>query len=392
MPILDLQPESVSEEESKIIASRQMLSFLTVSSAEASDRASSNALFSLQALPDNAFTERPALFDWTSREIHDVDGRLLLRSHTLDLGNGNEWAVSVAATNLLRTPVWRVKAGPKLNEESLIEKALAAVRENGDFEAVFVDGEKKPRLVAHNYPRLGLLCRSRTNPEIKAVIDIGTRAIIPLDTSSLKENVDTIKAVWSPYDIVVSSTVAHYRALWNRNLARIPKMPQSFGEFRLRVEIFSKFLGEVKTSPELKLAPQETDFFCAAASAQMILRQHGIDKSQQEIASEMNIGINGADINDQVKAIPLLTNQALEAELDLSVSFCEAQREIRQHRPFKTRGPNHARACGGFKVEPDGTQWLHIYNPWPANQGDIYYEAWDANNHDSYMYVRVLRK
>jgi hypothetical protein len=392
MPILDVQPERISEAESKVLATRQMLSFLTVSSAESSERAPSKALFSLDALPDNGFTDGPELFNWTSRDIYDVDDRLLLRHHTIDLGSGNEWAVSVAATNLLRTPVWRVKAGPKLNEEALVNNALRALEDNPDLKPIFVEGEEQIRLITHSYPRLGLLCQSTTNPDVKSVIDIGDLTIIPL-TSRPKENMESANAVWSPYDIVVSSTFAHFRLLWNRNLDSLPQLPQPQATrkaIEAAIEKARQLVVEEKTTnPELRLSPQQTDYYCAAATAQMILRHYHFCKTQEEIAKEMNISASGgADPNDQVAGIALLTGKALEAKLDLSTSFCEAREEIRQNRPLKTSGPIHARACGGFKVETEDRNWLYLYNPWPSNQGSVYFEAWDANRHNSYMYVR----
>jgi len=391
MPILDIQPELISEAESKMLATRQMLSFLTVSSVESNERAPSKALFSLDALPDNGFTDRPELFNWTSRNIYDVDDRLLLRHHTIDLGSGHEWAVSVAATNLLRTPVWRVKAGPKLNEEALANNALSALQDYPDLKPAFVEGEETVRLIAHNYPRLGLLCQSTSNPDVKSVIDIGDLTIIPL-SSRPQENMESANAIWSPYDTIGSATFAHFALLWERNLKSLPPLPPtpaSREAIKEAIKNASEFVVEEKTTqPELQLSPQQTDYYCAAATAQMILHHYHFDRTQAEIAKEMNIGPYGADLNAQVTGIALLTGKALEAKLDLTTSFCEAREEIRQNRPLKTSGPMHARACGGFKVETEERNWLYLYNPWPANQGSIYYEAWDANRNNSYMYVR----
>lgn len=397
MPRLDIQPEYLSEQESREIASRQILSFLIPSAGDAAAPrpdelrpAPSKSLFSLDALPEWAVGGGPAVFNWKSRDIYDVDGRLLFRDHTIDIGHGNEWRVRTAGSNLLRTPVWSVGAGPALNIEDLVARALAALRDKTDLEPLFADDEKDVRVVSHSYPKLGILCRSRSDAA-KFVIDLGDLSIIPLGYPGRQENPESVTAVWSPYDIVVPPTIAHFRLLWERNMALLPSLPKSVEGLHGAVRAArASVVEEQIINPELVLVGQQTNRFCAAATAKMLLEHYGISRSQEEIADAMHIGVGGAFPADQVSAIPVLADSRLLAELDVTTSFSEAQDEIRHNRPFKTGGPIHARACSGFKVEEGRRNWLYIYDPWPSNQGRIYYEAWEAQKNLNYMYVRPL--
>jgi hypothetical protein len=396
MAKLNLQPQFLTEHASKKIASRQILSFLTLSAPKAkariragSRRTLNRSLFSLDALPEKAFRGGRALFNWTSRDIYDVDGRLLFRDQTIDLGSGNEWSVRTAASNWLRAPVWSVEAGPALDVEGLMAEALAELRNKPDLEPLFVDDEEDVRLVSYSYPKLGILCYSRTDPAAKFVIDIGDLSIIPLDSFECQDNPESATAVWSPYDIVVRSTIAEFRSLWQFNLTLLPELPKTVRDLPKAIEAAMAFtIEEEETNPELVRTGQQTNVFCAAATAQMILQHHNITKNQNEIAGVMNTGPEGAFPLNQVKAIPILTHNRFLAEPDKHIGFSEAKIEIHQNRPFKIGGPMHARACGGFKVENGNKNWLHIYDPWPSNQGKIYYEAWEAENQVNYMYVR----
>jgi hypothetical protein len=435
MPTLNLRPAFLSEQESQVIASRRLLSFLTLPDSEGEKKrvargaesaprkpllrrllsfliflatkiwkkhiahgagsAPSKSLFSFAALPKDAFTTGPALFNWTNRDIYDVDGRLLFRDQTIKLDRGNELQVRTAGSDLLRTPVWSVRAGPVLDVEGQITKALSALGERCDLKPLLVDDEATVRLVCYSYPKLGILCYSLEDPAVRSVIDLWELNIIPLDYSEQCPPAESVITVWSPYDFVVPATLGHYCSKWRRNIALLPALPKSVEALPMAImEARTSILEECTTQPELTLVGQLTNTFCAAATAKMILLYYGIEPDgihpkQGTIATDMHTNRStGADPVDQVNAIPTLTHDKLLAELDETTSFSEAKEEIRQGRPFKTGGASHARACDGFKVEEGEQNWLHIYDPWPPNQGQISYEAWEAGHHINYMYVR----
>jgi hypothetical protein len=391
----NLQPAYLSEQVSSEIASRQILSFLQPPDAEAYDAgrraetgpAPGKSLFLLDALPKGALGEEYPFFNWTSRDIYDVDDRLLFRDQMIDLGDGNVWRVRTAASDLLRTPVWSVYAGP-CDVEARMEKALTELR--GDLEPVIVDGEKKPKLVCYGYPKLGILARSRTDPAAKFVMDIGEFSLLPLDSFEPQENPESVTLIWSPYDVAVRSTIALFRWLWKRNMRLLPALPETLEGLPKAIRDARNSILEKETNPQLILVGQQTNKLCAAATAKMILQQHGINETQDELAVAMHTGTNGATPDAQVDAINQLFNGTLRACLDTTPSFKEAQDEILANRPFKIGEPSHARAVGGFMIEKTGKNWLHIYDPDPPNKGQSYCEVWDVQLHHDFMYVQPV--
>lgn len=400
MPTLNLRPTFLSERESKKVASRQLLSFLFIPATKrekkripyGAEPAPSKSLFSFKALPKHAFTKGPALFNWKSRNIYDVDGRLLFRDQTIKLGAGNELQVRTAGSDLLRTPVWSLSAGPASDIDGLIAKALSVLRHRHDLKPLLVDNEATVRLVCYSYPKLGILCYSQADPAVRFVIDLWDLIIVPVESCEQHPPPESVITVWSPYDMVVPATLGHFRSLWSRNMALLPLLPKTCRALPNAImQARTSILEERTTNPELKKVWQTTSVRCAAATAQMILGHHGINLRQVNIATAMQTdSVTGATPENQASAIPSLSNYKLIAELDKSTTPSEAQAEIRQNRPFKTGSVGHARACGGFKREAGDKNWLYIYDPSPANAGRIGYEAWEAGYHLNYMYVRPL--
>ena len=397
---LDSQPNFLSEQECKEIATRQMLSFITLPDTEAEAPpqlrlASGKSMFSLDALHDEAIGEGPELFNWKSRDIYDVNGLLLFREQTLDLGSGNEWHVCTAASDLLQTQVWCAcdYDGPAPNVETLIARALAELRDNTDLEPLIVEGEEDIRLVSYSYPNLGIPCYTPTNPASKFVIKLEDLTIIPIEPYTPQKNPESLTAVWSPYEIVVRSPIAQLNKLWKRNRGLLPALPKTLEDLPDAIRAArASILEQHFITPQLTLIPQKTSVSCAAATAQMILKHHGINGTPQlAIADDMHTGSSGPTPENQLKVVnSLLAGTGLQAVPEPDPSFEKAQIEIRAGRPFKTGGPLHARAVGGFRAEVGDVNWLYIYDPQPENQGKICCERWNAELHNNFMYVKPL--
>ncbi len=396
----ELQPYFLSEQECKEIATRQMLSFITPPDSQAEPPPhvrppSGESLFSYAAIPDDAFGDGPEIFNWKSRDIYDVDGLLLFRDQTLDLGSGNEWHVRTAASELLREQVWCVCAygAPDRSLKVLIERALAELRNDADLEPFIAKDEENVRLVAYSYPRLGILCYSRTDHDAKSVIDIESLTIISIAQPTPPDNPEAVMAVWSPYDVVVRSTTAHFRGLWKRNLRTLPALPESREALLDAIrdaEDPNLAQNQHIIKPELTLIPQDRDERCAAATAQMILEHYGLnDKTQAEIADVMQTTSIGATPENQEAGLNVILNgRGYKAELDTGPTYEEALIELSANRPLKTGGPIHARAVAGFRVEPSGKKWLYIYDPQPTGLGSKCCEVWDQETHKNFMYVK----
>jgi hypothetical protein len=391
MPRPELRPEYLDVEECKIIASRHVLSSITLPANDPKPSID-DALFSLDELPAAAFGG-DALFNWKSRDIYDVDGLLLFREMSLELVSGDEVHVAVAASDLLQTPVSCEcrDGGEGLRVEEKIARALVKLEDDPDWEPLIEEGEKDVRLVSYNYPSLGIQARSRTNHAPRAVITLDELTVIPIDPYTIHENPESVTAIWSPYDTAVRSRNAHSRQLWEQNVNSLPALPATPEELPDKIIEFRRSFLDGKVI-RLNLIPQQTASFCAAATAQMILDYHRLNnKPQDVIAGAMQTGPSGAAPELQVDGINRLFGTSVRAELDRTPSFEEVRTEILANRPFKTGGPYHARAVCGYRVEEGDKRWLFIFDPEPANQGRVCRCAWNEGSHHNFMYVRPLR-
>jgi len=403
MSIRDLESTFVTEQDSRLYASRQILLFLALPEEyqdrerpRAEKEAERESFVRYDKIPEDQFTHREELFRWRTRPIYDVDGLLLFRDHTLSLGAGEELHVRTAVSELLRTPVWFVRAGATEKTDQLINQAVSLLKATNDLEPVMIGHEETPRLICYGYPKLGILCRSKKKPGVRFVFDLWERQVIPADSDDVDAPLEYVRLVWSPYDQVTRGKRAHLRRRFADNIASLPKLPERVEDLRAAIEEAGGFIAETQlTYPRLELESQETNYFCAAATAKMILDFYGVrnatttaELTQRDIYNQMTDGDIGATPQEQVDAISLLTQAAFTALLDVDPDFSEAAEEIRNDRPFKTGTAGHARACGGFLLEDSGKEWLYMYDPYPANDGKEYYEAWEIGYYLNYMFVQ----
>src|SRR4029078_9460007 len=124
MASFKFQPEYLTQETCKENATPQMLSFILDPESECKSDPWHDPLLSRDVLQDEAFADGPAILNWTSHNIYDVDGLLVFLDNTLDMGGGKEWRVRTAASDVLQTPVKSIYVGSKLDLEGLAAKAL----------------------------------------------------------------------------------------------------------------------------------------------------------------------------------------------------------------------------------------------------------------------------
>ena len=396
MAVNEFKPNFLSDEDSKKIATQQILSFLSVTEEDRKKRGPSKELFSLSKIPPDAIGDKEPFFKWTSRPIYDVDGVQLFWDQSLKLDETNSLTVRTAASDLLRAPVWSVRAGDTRDFKVLINNARDALNDSPNLEPALKDHEGVPLLVCYAYPKLGILAASRNQPKERFVIDLFDRRLIPVENNEYDEKKspreESINRVWSPYDFVSRATVDHFRARWCRNIGSLPRMPGVPEQISVEAAAERDKIDERNTVPVLKPTGQATSSYCAPATMQMILRHHGFEKTQADIAEKMGTDDEGTDLIPQADAIDDLTKFAFLGSVDETTSFSEAMTEIHANRPFKTGGFGHARACCGYMIEdigePTGREWLFIFDPLPENIGDKYFESWEAPYQRDYIYVR----
>ena len=389
MPPFDLSPTYLTQAESERLASRQLLSFLFLPGEEKVAPgwvAPSRSLFSLQKFPTIAYRSAPQFFQWQSRSIYDVDGRKLFRDLTIDLDSEHEIRVRVAASDLLRTPVWSISAGRKWITNARVQKTLNVIRESEHLEPLPMEGETDFSLVCYNYPKLGILCRSRSFPDRQFVVDLEDARIIRVNRSDPSDS-SILNIVWSPYDFVTRATIDYFKWSWQRNLAVFSPWMKRVTNVHAAMRLASETAPEQQyTNPQLVLEGQQTFYYCAAASASMILHQHGVPCTQNDVKVAMGINETGASPEAQRQAFEKLSAN-LAGEL-VPPEFERAQKEIDASRPFMTSTKaEHVRACGGYKTQGQ-TRMLLIYDPYPENEGSVSYEDWQIGQHRHFICVR----
>lgn len=397
MPIDKFKFTPISDADSKAYATRQILSFLSVNEEEHKKRAPSKKLFSLSKIPPDQIGNTEPFFKWESREIYDVDNVLLFRDQTLRLDDVNSLTVRTAATDLLRTPVWSVAAGPTDNFEDLITETRSALTNNfPNYKPVVEHGEDTPRLICYGYPRLGILVSSDAQPGKRFVVDLWEREPIPVERvehGDDEPHEEYVNTVWSPYDLVSRATVDRFRARFRRQGSSLPGMPATPEQITPLVAAARDKVSEFTTTPELKLMGQKNSYYCAPATMAMIIYRLGFTDDQFVIAPEMKTNSGGTYPDKQADAVDNLTAFKFVGRLDSTTSFDEAKVEILAHRPFKIGTAGHSRACCGFMVERidpvAGTtrDWLYVYDPWPRKEGKIYFESWEAGYLYDFIYV-----
>lgn len=316
--------------------------------------------------------------------LYDINGRLVFRDFVTPLANGSEFRSRAAANDLMGRSVWFVSAGASLN--------LGAAREQAEFIASshdleVVTGDKA--LVCYAYPKIGFLCRLRSDPTQHLVIDTFENNIISLSTA----NSDVVASpellyCWSPLDIADASVFKPFlRESWDRSVKSLSSINSNPARNQLEGEIQSAQEGANETTVPLVLRGQETPVYCAIACAQMIMEYHGLVKTQAEIAAVMNPDSTGTTNPNQIAGYNTFLSPRFTAIFDETASFAEGRNEIIEGRPMKSGIAGHARVGAGFRVKNDEL-WLYIYDPWPVNQGTVYWESWGTLHHTNYVYVR----
>lgn len=132
------------------------------------------------------------------------------------------------------------------------------------------------------------------------------------------------------------------------------------------------------------------DMNCVRASISMMVSYYGGKSlSQDRIAyftEEERTGVgNGIPEGDLAHSVGMSYSAeetaALEWALDETItdffdspnpSFNDLKGWLDSDRPIMTRTPGHLRTMNGYRVEDDGTQWVHILDPWSGPRWETY--------------------
>jgi hypothetical protein len=336
------------------------------------------SLWSLSLLPEGGIGK----LNWQNRDIYDIHGRLLFRDKTLRLTRpGYRIRVRTAANDELRSPVWTMSAGPDNDLDAAIASARAKAAQT---RLGVIDGPEA--LVCYAYPKLGLMCEGRNHERV--VLDLFDHTPVPVDFDKAVAALDVY--CWSPLEMPPSMS-RWIGILWTQNVAtlssRVENSPRAFSA---ALQLSRARMTEITLGDRMTLIGQMHTMACAPASFTMILRYHGSTCTQQEVANAMGTTEQyGTDPDRQAPAISLLTGGTLVGTMDMVPSLEKAREEVTVgRRPFKQGISAHARVLAGWKTDDADVPWVYVYDPWPVNQGEIYWEQWGAVDALNFVYVR----
>lgn len=334
------------------------------------------ATWSVDNLPEGG---AGSLFGTDGLPIYDYKGRLLYYEFALPLQNGSEFRARAAATKELGSPVLQVAATRPFQLAAWREQALKFAAQNG----YVIDNPD--RIVCYSVPKLGLQAHNASGA--KFIIDLAAPVAIsyPPENAdgleSLKADSDDLLLVWSPLDGRVRQASLETFALKEVALSVIA------GPL---AESLPESVPPTQAVLDLKLSGQQNAVYCAVASAQMILAYHGIDATQDTIAGVMQTGPGGSTVENQVAAFAQLSNNRFAGNLQKPPTFPLGQNQVNIKAPYKSGVPGHARVGAGWKIQTTGatsSNWLYIYDPWPPNAGQVYWEDWTAVQHSNDIFV-----
>jgi hypothetical protein len=320
------------------------------------------------------------LFGQNSTTIFDYKGRPLFYEFSLALQNGNEFRARAAADKALASPVLQMAATKPFDIAAWRKNTLKFAADNG----FTIDNPEQ--IICYAVPKLGLLARDPSNRQF--VIDLAAPVAIPVPSALAPMIPDELLLVWSPLDLVEAG---------NKNATLFDTKLHALNSIALSSTHAAFALNQPLNQPPatqnvlaLTLVGQETPVYCACASAQMILAFHNIQVTQDTIATAMQTGPGGSTLANELMAYAQLSNNAFTGTLTKPVTFGGDQQQINKNMPLKSGVPGHARVSAGWKTQTTGgttSSWLYIYDPWPPNSGQVYWEDMSAVIHTNDIYI-----
>jgi len=353
--------------------------------------------------------------------IHDLNGQVLFNEFAVMDGGRPVGSVKASASRIIGSPVVTVEFGPRRWDDGAATRE-AKKRAKKRFPGAQITGTE---LVCYCYPKIGVrvYMEHADGGSSSIVVDVADYSVLERFGSDELEGA----TAYSFYEEVAEPAAEERERRWElaeRELeaakAATPKIlaraftAKEMADMRPKLVPVPLYLFDfvpfysqqvVRFSPRcaphecFELYGQQTSYYCAVATGQMILDFYRWYYTQDEIAAAMSTTTSGTDNPDQVDGYETLSNNCLDATYDSTAQWSEAKAEIGQNRPLKSGISGHARACAGWKrqnfflIGQPPKSWLKIYDPWPWNAdicqgGKIYWEDWSAINHTNFIYVR----
>lgn len=340
--------------------------------------------------------------------IYDINGTILFYRIPLSRGRTAFGYADIAADEALGEPLLATSMGQAWDEKALLGVGTVMARK-GQRGLKYDDA----RFVAYSFPKIALQFLL-SGAEV-LMLELHTWAEIsparpqdrkPLEPSNFER--------WSLLDELPKenrrSRVNNFKKrirLWD--VPALKKIdPRIVAKDTLRIKGFVIKLfdrREIHYSsrdadhhPCYELRGQQTNVWCVAASAEMVLNFYRYSYDQIRLAQELGLGTlanpNGlpySRVGDVVTVMENLTSNALDVTMYTNPGWDVFRDEIRANRPLISFVPGHSRTVAGYTrskialVNQIPFSGLLVYDPWPPNVGVI--TRWENFAIQTYQYA-----
>lgn len=314
-------------------------------------------------------------------ELYDINGKRLFYQFSVNKNNEIIGKIKVCADKTLGQSVQSFEFDPRpFDATEAIKKSIEIAKNRYPNAEI-----KSTKVVVYNYPQIGAMTvvkNKTTGDEHRIFVDV-----YKLDIVEDKPATETEPGVWSMYEQASKNGVEKNLKDWQESDQLTNYIEQEAADEGIDInsivteEKVKKLRGdaaiyEVITSKTLSvpLYGQETDYYCAPTSAQMIAAYHGVSHTQSYIYQLMgpNYGSSGGVYPEnqlQYYTSSSGLNKPNSVSTTISLTFNNAVSEINSYRPFKSGITGHARVCKGYSYTDFGVQYLKINDPSPVGSG-----------------------
>lgn len=314
--------------------------------------------------------------------IYDINGKELFYQFSVEKDGKSVGSIKTSASKALGSSIVTIGLKPlALDSDAALQMAKKNAKEN------YKDSEiTSTTLVSYSYPKIGIMVQLRdlkTNKEQRMFVDAYDYSIVPDRMPT-----DNEPGVWSLYDNIPDEEKVKRISAWEEN-------DKKFGE--LAVKVLSNGINSSNTlvttqsinTLDVYLLAQEHDNYCAPAVGQMITLYHGDYYTQDLIADLMHTTPTGTSIYNQTMYYRDVVG-GTQSNFYTPVVWQDMVNMIDASRPFAS-----LIASPGMHVRTGAGYWLYVYHyvlivdPYPVNQGDTYWEAFEFWGSDDYGNIYV---
>jgi hypothetical protein len=350
-----------------------------------------NALLAAGTLPSSF---EGASLDLPGDSISDLNGSVLFQRVSLSQGGMPIGYADVGVDPAIGSPLISVAPGASWSGPALVQ----AARDVGS-RRFGINNDSDASLVVYSFPKLAVRLDPRFDSPV--LLEVGTWEQVPQrsEESLEDEAVENFEA-WSFLDELGDAESLQRSQVFNSTVRELTTLREAIGlpvGNLLSSAMWRSPLSQDSTEsrtlcyspldadhrPCIELRGQETNVWCVAASAQMLLDFYRYHYDQSRIAAELGLGtrqdpsgLSRARAADVVTALEALSSHALSVRMFVPSQFDEFAGEIGANRPLISFIRGHSRMIAGYTrttsaVPSLSFEGLLVYDPSPPNRGVI---------------------